>query len=75
MTGSIDDVDLHIVVEDGRVLGQNRDAALALQLVGVHHAFDVVFVGAKSAALLQHGIDQSGLAMVNVRNNGDVANP
>jgi len=75
MTGSIDDVDLHIVVEDGRVLGQNRDAALALQLVGVHHPFYVMFVGAKSAALLQHGIDQSSFAMIDVRNNGDVANP
>jgi hypothetical protein len=34
----------------------------------------VVFVGAKSAALLQHGVDQRGFAVVNVGNDGDVAN-
>jgi hypothetical protein len=32
------------------------------------------FVRAKRAALLQHGIDQRGLAMVDVRDDGDVAN-
>ena len=32
------------------------------------------FVGAESAALLQHGVDQRGLAMVDVRDDGDIAN-
>jgi hypothetical protein len=34
----------------------------------------MVFVGTKGAALLQHGVDQRGLAVVNVRDDGDVAN-
>ena len=32
------------------------------------------FIGAKRAALLQHGVDQRGLAMVDVGDNGDIAN-
>ena len=34
----VDDVDLHALVVDGDVLGQDRDAALALQVVGVEDA-------------------------------------
>ena len=71
--GRVHDVDLDVVVEDGRVLGEDGDAALALQLVGVHHALDVGLVGAKGAALVQHGIHQRGLAVVHVRDDGDIA--
>jgi hypothetical protein len=35
------------VIEDGGVLGQDGDAALALQFVGVHHALDVVSLARK----------------------------
>jgi len=34
----------------------------------------VVLVGAKNAALLQHGVHERGLAMVDVRDDSDVAN-
>ena len=74
VAGRVDDVDLYVVIEDGRVLGEDGNAALALQFVRIHHPFDVVLVGAKGAALLQHGIDQRGLAVVNVGDDGDIAN-
>jgi hypothetical protein len=70
----IDDVDFYVVIKNRRVFGEDGDAALPLQFVRVHDPFDVVFVGAKGAALLQHGVDQRGLAVVNVRDDGDVAN-
>ena len=73
VAGRVHDVDLDVVVENGRVLGQNGDAALALQFVGVHHALDVGLVGAEGAALVQHGVHQRGLAVVHVRDDGDVA--
>ena len=73
VAGRVHNVDLDVVVEDGRVLGQDGDAALALQLVGVHHALDVGLVGAEGAALVQHGVNQGGLSVVHVRDNGDVA--
>jgi hypothetical protein len=34
----------------------------------------MMFVGAKRAALLQHGVNQRGLAVVNVRDDCDIAN-
>ena len=74
VAGRIDDVDLHAVVEDRGVLGQDGDAALALEFVGVHDALDVSFVGAKDAALAEHGVDERGLAVVHVGDDGDVAN-
>ena len=57
----------------GGVLGEDRDAALALEIVGVHHPVDHLLVGAEDAALAQHGIDERGLAVIDVRDDGDVA--
>jgi hypothetical protein len=62
------------VINNGRVLGQNGDAALALQIVGVHHAIDHSFIGAEGAALAQHGVHQRGFSVINVRDNCDIAN-
>ena len=64
---------LHAAVVDRGVLGEDRDAALALERVRVHHAVDDDLVGAEDAALVQHGVDQSGLAVVDVGDDRDVA--
>ena len=74
MAGSVDDVDLGLLVVDGGVLRQNGDAALPLDVVGVHHALRHLLVFAEHAALLEHFVHQRGLAVVNVRDNGNVAN-
>ncbi len=74
VAGCINNIDLHIVIENGRVLGQNGDAALALQIVRVHHPFDDVLVRAKRSTLLQHGVHERGLAMIHVGNNCDITN-
>jgi len=71
--GRIHDVDFYVVVPDGGVLGQNRDAALALQFVGIHDSLDDGFIGAKRPALAEHGIYQRGFPMINVGDDGDVA--
>ena len=68
----VDDVDLVVVVVEGGVLGKNRNAALFLQVVRVHDALGDGLVGAEGAALAQHGVDQRGLAMVDVGDDGDV---
>ncbi len=73
VAGRVDDVDLDAVVADAGGLGQDGDAALALQVVGVHDAVADVLVGAENAALVEHGVDQRGLAVVDVRDDGDVA--
>jgi hypothetical protein len=69
----VDDVDQDVVVVNGGVLGQNRDAALALQLVAVHGALGDPLVGAEGAALVQQRVDQGGLAVVDVGDDRDVA--
>ena len=48
-------------------------AALALQVVRVHHAFGDLLVLAEGAALAQRLVDQRGLAVVDVGDDGDVA--
>jgi hypothetical protein len=55
------------------VLGQDGDAALALDVVAVHHAFGDLLVLAEGAALAQQLVDQGGLAVVDVGDDGDVA--
>ncbi len=73
MARRIDDVDLAAFEDDGRVLGENGDAALALQFVRIHHAFGHLLVGAEGAGLAQHGVNQRGLAVVDMGDDGDIA--
>ena len=49
VAGGIDDVDLDALIVNGGVLGQDGDAALALQIVGVHHALGHLLVLAENA--------------------------
>ena len=74
MARRIHNVDLDALKKKCRVLGKNRDAALALEIVRVHDTLHHGLVGAEDAALVQHGVDESGLPMVNVGYDGDVAN-
>ena len=62
------------VIVNARDLGEDRDAALAFELVGVHDAVGDGFVVTKNAALLQKSVDQRRLAVVNVRDDRDVSN-
>ena len=69
----VDDVDLRIAVPDSGVLRHDRDAALALKVVRVHHTVDDLLVFAVDARLLEHLVDERGLAVVDVCDNGDVS--
>ena len=69
----IDDVDAGVLPLHRGRLGENGDAALALQIVGIHRALGHALVVAKGAGLLQQAIDQRGLAVVDVGDDGDVA--
>src|SRR4030095_4727135 len=67
------DMDQQFFVVDGGVLRQDRDAALALEVGVVHHAIGDLLVGAEGAALAQQAIDERGFAMINVRDDRDIA--
>ena len=82
VAGGVDDVDRHRLalgggtgVVDRGVLREDRDPLLALQVAGVHdpvgHALGLVL--GERAALAEHGVDEGGLAVVDVRDDGDVA--
>ena len=68
----VDDVDLVALVLEGGVLGKNGDAALPFQVVGVHHPLADVLVVAEHARLPEHGVDQRGLAVVDMGDDGDI---
>ncbi len=73
VAGGVDDVDAGAVVLDRAVLGDDGDAALTLQIVGIHDALGELFMRGERAGLLQQTVDERRLAVIDVRNDGDVA--
>ena len=73
MTRRVHDVYFGVAVADGRVLGQNGDAPLTLQIVGVHDAIHGLLIFPIYTALLEHFVHQRGLAVVDVGNDGNVS--
>ncbi len=73
MSGGVDDVDAVVAPAHTGVLGQDGNAAFFFQRVGVHGALFELGARVEGVGLLQQLIDQSGLAMVDVGDNGDVA--
>ena len=67
----VHDVDDHVLVVDGRVLGEDRDASLLLELARVHDEIVDVLADAERPALLEQRVDERGLAVVDVRDDGD----
>ena len=80
MTWGVDHVDGYgltlgglAAVGDGGVLGENGDSLFTLEVAGVHDSLPHICVVAERTGLAKHGIDQRGLAVVNVGNDCNVA--
>jgi hypothetical protein len=73
VAGRVDDVDVHALVIHRGVLREDGDAALALDVVGVHHALDEMLVSGEGTRLAKELVDQRGLAVVDVGDDGYVA--
>ena len=69
----IDDVDTRVFPVERRHLGEDGDAALALQVVRIHGAFGDALVVAERARLFQKHVDEGGFAVIDVGNDGYVA--
>jgi len=69
----VDDVDVRALPLHRAVLRKDGDAALAFEVAAVHHPFGDFLVRAEGAALAQQLVDHGGLAVVDVGNDGDVA--
>ena len=77
VAGGVDDVDAGVagraVPQHRGRLGQDGDAALALLVVGIHRPLGVRLIGAEHAGLSEELVDERGLAVVDVGDDGDVA--
>ena len=51
MAGGVNDIDLDILIKNGRVFGEDGDAALSLDVIGVHDALLHLLVTPKDTAL------------------------
>ena len=69
----VDDVDVRAFVFDRAVLGENRDAAFFFDIAGIHDPLGHLLVRCEGAGLAQQLVNQRGLAMIDVRDDGDVA--
>ncbi len=67
------DAGLLVFPGDGRVLGQDRDATLLFLVVAVHHALGQHGALGERARLFEQLIDERGLAVVDVGDDGDIA--
>ena len=74
VAGRIDDVDPRAAPDHRGALGQDGDAALALQDVAVHRPLGHHLMVAERAGLAEQLVDQGGFAMVNMGDDRDVAN-
>src|SRR5207302_11166297 len=74
VTWRIHDIDFDSVIPDARCLGENRDSALALKIIRVQNALHYFLVYPENTALPQHRIDKCRLSVIDVRNDGYVAN-
>ena len=70
--GRVDDVDLRPPEPHRRVLGEDRDSLLALEVHRVEHALGDVLVRAERARLPEHRVDEGRLAVVDVGDDRDV---
>jgi hypothetical protein len=73
VAGGVHDVDANALPFDRSALGEDRDAPLALDVVAVHGALGDRLVLAEGAGLLEELVHQGCLAVVDVRDDRDVA--
>ena len=73
VAGGVDDVHAGVFPKHRGRLGENGDAAFLFEIVRVHDALGDPLVVAEGAGLLEQTVDQRGLAVVDVGDDGDVA--
>jgi hypothetical protein len=74
VAGSVDDVDVVILVLERGVLGLDGDAFFALEVHRIHDALGRRPGWSGRCRIAGGAVDERGLAVVNVGNDGDVAN-
>ena len=73
MARRVDDVDAGILPDQRGHLGEDGDAALALEIVRIHGALGNLLIVAEGAGLGEEPVDHGGLAVIDMGNDGYVA--
>ena len=73
MAWGINDIDVCAFVFNRAVFRENRNATLFLQVIGVHNTAINLLVFTEGSGLFEQLINQSGFAMVNVGDDGDIS--
>ena len=66
MAWRVNNIDLGALIPNGGVLGENRDPLLPFQVHGIHDAVGESGSFSEGTGLAKEGVDQRGLAVVNV---------
>ena len=69
----VDDIDAGVLPGDRGRLGHDRNATLFFKVVAVHDALGHALVLAERARLLEQTIDERGFAVIDVGDDGEVA--
>jgi hypothetical protein len=72
VAGRVDQVDLHALPLIDAALARIVIPALPLLIVGVHDPIDRLLVRGEHARRLQHGVDERGLSVIDMRDERDV---
>ena len=73
MTRSVDNVDFHAFINHRDILGENGDAAFALQVVVVQDEVPEVLGLSHQVGLVNHAVHERGFAMVYMGDDGNVS--
>ena len=73
MSRRVDDVDFRVFPFDAHVFRENRDAALALKVVGVEHLRRLILTLAKQLSSEHHFIDQRRFSVIDVCDNRNIS--
>lgn len=73
MTRGVYDVDFCILVIYGNIFGEDSNASFAFEVIIVEDEFAGRLIVAEEMAGEEHLVHQSGFAMVDVSDNGDIA--
>ena len=75
VSGSVDDVDLDVVIGNGGVLRQNGNPLFPFEIVAVEYGCLTHFslIVTKNMTLLQESINEGSFAVVDVSDDGDIS--
>ena len=73
MAWGINDINVGTFVFNRAVFRENRNATFFFQVIGIHDTVINLLIFTEGTGLSEQLINQSGFAMVNVSNDGDIS--